>query len=112
MAIPHRVMRTKKYVRLSSHATRLLNEFALQFNGKNNGDLSATWKMMENRGFNSPSTLNKALKQLKESGFIEVTRYGGNNICNLYALTWLAIDDCKGKLDVNETRTPSGWWKD
>ena len=29
----------------------------------------------------------------------------------LYAVTFLAIDECGGKLDVAATRVPSGKWK-
>jgi hypothetical protein len=44
-------------------------------------------------------------------GFIEQTRQGGKNQCSLYAVTWLAIDECNGKLDVNPTRAASNLWK-
>ena len=109
--IPHRVMATDKYISIDTHAKTLLYEMAYQYNGHNNGDLSASWTLMKKRGFKSPSTLNQAIKQLRDFGFIEITRMGGRNTCTLFALTWAAIDDCNGKLDVNETRTPSGLWK-
>lgn len=29
----------------------------------------------------------------------------------LYAVTWLAIDECAGKLDMTANKTPLNWWK-
>ena len=53
---------------------------------------------------------NKAKRELLESGLITVSRQGGKNQCTLYALTFLAIDDCGGKLDMGETcRAPDDW---
>jgi hypothetical protein len=41
---------------------------------------------------------------------LAVSRQGGKNQCTLYALTFLAIDDCGGKLDIGETsRAPDDW---
>lgn len=110
--VPHKVMKTRKYLSINTHAKTLLFELAFQYNGHNNGDLSASWTLMKERGFRSKSTLSKAIKQLIDVGFIQITRAGGINTCTLYALTWKAIDYCKGKLDVDETNVPSGFWKD
>lgn len=112
IAIPTRVMDSPNYVRLSSHAIRLLNEFVRLYNGSNNGDLCATWSMMKERGFKSSDTLNKALKELKYYGMVMLTRQGGRHKPSLYAITWHAIDECKGKLDVRPTNAPPGHWKD
>lgn len=58
----------------------------------------------------SAKTLHKAKRELLESGLIAVSRQGGKNQCTLYALTFLAIDDCGGKLDIGETsRAPDDW---
>ena len=35
----------------------------------------------------------------------------GRHKATLYALTFYAIDDCKGKLDVKATGSPRGTWK-
>ena len=112
LSLPHRVMDTQKFKMLSSYAVKLLCDIGRQFNGRNNGDLCATWKVMSGCGWKSPGTLDRARKELRCSGFIELTRQGGRHLCNLYALTWWAIDDCNGKLDVRATRVPSGRWKD
>ena len=78
----------------------------------NNGDLSATDKGTAEAGaFKSTATLAKAKRELLKSGLIAVSRQGGKNQCTLYALTFLAIDDCGGKLDMGETRRAPDDWK-
>ena len=104
-------MASANYRALSPHARMLLNDLGLQFRGANNGDLSAAWKIMQPRGWRSRDTLGRALAQLLHYGLIEKTRQGGLNHCSLYALTWLAIDECRNKLDVSATRVASGLWK-
>ncbi len=111
-ALPHRIMESSNYIRLSSHAIRLLMEILKQYNGHNNGDLCVTWKWMHDRGFRSPSTLDRSIKELAHYGLIMLTRQGGRHKPNLYALTWQAIDECKGKLEVSATRQPPGQWKE
>ena len=101
----HEVFRT-----LSPKATKLLIDIAAQYRGSNNGDLSATLSLMRDRGWNSSDQLNKAKKELVEKDVIRVARQGGLNKCNLYALTWFPIDECKGKLDIASTTTaPVNW---
>jgi hypothetical protein len=41
-----------------------------------------------------------------------VAPQGGKNKASLYALTFLRINECGGKLDIDETLTPSDLWKD
>jgi hypothetical protein len=89
----------------------LLDNFTAQLNGKNNGDLSAAPKIMKLFGWTSQGSVHSALIELLAFGFIEQTRQGGRNKCSLYAVTWLAIDECKDKLDVKFTSVPSNLWK-
>ncbi len=109
---PHAVMASPNYRALSAHAVKLLNDLGFQFRGANNGDLSAAWKIMQPRGWRSRDTLGRALAELLHFGLIEKTRQGGLNHCSLYALTWLPIDECKGKLDVSAKAVASGKWKE
>ena len=99
------------YKSLSFPATRLLVDLAMQFNGGNNGYLSMGWKAMKKKGWRSKDTLNRAKGELLDKGLIELTRQGGLGRCNLFAVTWLAIDDCNGKLDVSATNAPRNWWR-
>lgn len=110
-ALPHAVMNSPNYRALSAQAVKLLNDLGGQFRGSNNGDLGSAWKVMQPRGWKSRDTLGRALAELLHFGMIEKTRQGGLNCCSLYALTWWAIDECTGKLDVLLTRVPSGLWK-
>jgi hypothetical protein len=99
------------YISLSMAAKALLTEFCRQYNGFNNGDLSAPYSLMSKRGFRSKGTLSRAIRELKDNDWILVSRQGGKNQCSLFALTFHAIDDCKGKLDIKSTTIPPGTWK-
>ena len=89
---------------LSHKASHLLDNLIAQFNGRNNGDISAAPKIMALYGWTSQGSVYSGLVELLALGFIEQTRQGGKNQYSLYAVTWLAIDDCDGKLDVNRCR--------
>lgn len=111
IAIPHSVLRHPDYRRLRGTSVKLLNDLVMQFNGSNNGNLSAAWGLMSPLGWNSKETLTQALKQLAENGLIVKTRDGRfqnpNSRCDLYALTWHRIDECDGKdLFLGPTRGP------
>lgn len=119
LKIPTIIMEQRKFIELSAYAKMLLWEIFYQFRGFNNGDLAATWSMMEKRGFRSRSTLSKAIQELLQSGMIKRTRLGGRNCCALYAVTWLAIDECihprtrMSKFDAGiKPGPPPGTWKD
>lgn len=99
------------YRSLSFVARVVLIELLAQFNGANNGDLSATRTMAKDWGIGSAHTLQKALTELEESGWILVSRnsvfskHGAR--CALFALAWLPVNECPGKdLDIGWTRTP------
>lgn len=104
-------MECENYKKLGGWDVKLLLELTKQFNSYNNGDLSAVWSQFSKNGWNSKGTLDKSIKQLEKYGLIQRTRQGGRHKCNLYALTWREINDCKGKLDVAATNKPSNLWK-
>lgn len=105
------VTRSQAFANLSAHANKLINDFLSQYNGSNNGDFCATYSLMQKRGWKSKGTLNRAIKELIEAGFIEVSRQGGRHLCSLYALTFYAVNECKGKLDISPTNTPKSLWR-
>ena len=119
--IPHPILKSVAYINLGSWARTLLIELILQHNGKNNGDLSAPYSLMKQRGFNSSGTLSKAGKELQENGLIQITklhRRTGTTFekTKLVALTWLPIDECTDKfgnykLEVSATTSASNKWK-
>ena len=112
LAIPRAVVDSPQYAELSAYGVKLLIDLHAQYRGTNNGDLSAAYKLMQPRGWRSKGTLHKALQELRQAGWVVVSRQGGRHKCSLYALTYLAIDECKGKgIDINPTAAPLGTWK-
>ena len=112
LSIPHHVLDHENFRCLSPRATKLAIDIAAQYRGNNNGDLCATMSVMQSRGWTSSDQLAKAKKELLEKDVIWIARQGGYpKKASLYALTWIPIDDCKGKLDINPTNTPPVNWK-
>lgn len=111
VAIPKQVLESSAYAALTAHEVKLLMDLTVQYNGSNNGDLCAAWSMMESKGWKSKGTLYRAISGLLERGFIVLTRQGGKHKPSLYAITFRAIDECKGKLDVPPTVTALNSWK-
>lgn len=109
--IPHKVMDHPDYIGLSCGARALLFEAAKLFNGHNNGALAFPWSQMRSRGWRSQTTLAKNLKELQVANWLRKTRDGrflnpGGQVA-FYSLTWLPIDECKGKdLDMGPTFRP------
>lgn len=112
VTMPLSVLNGAAYLCLSSYARMLLLDIASQYRGDNNGDLCAAWKLMHPRGWKSEATLNKAKQELLKSSLIVETRKGARpNKCSLFALTWYALDECKGKLDITSAGFPRGAYK-
>lgn len=114
VALPAAVLRSQEFVRLSPYAVKLLLDLLAQFNGANpnNGDLCSAWRLMKQRGWRSKDTLWKALTELRDANWLELTRQGGRHVASLYAVTFFAIDYCGGKLEVKFTGSSSGAWRD
>ena len=112
MRLPYEVIDSLDYLSLQPSSKQLLIDIFRQHNGRNNGDLSASFKLMQARGWTSKSTLKRALDGLLESGLIIKTREGWfqgqhSSRCALYAVTWLGINECPGKdLDVKANPRP------
>lgn len=113
LQVPHPVMNSAAYCSLSPRAVKMLFDLAVQYKGKNNGDLVASMSFMKPRGWNSNDQIGKALDELLEKGLLVLTRQGRRpRIASLYALTWRPIDECGGKLEeVKPTQTAPDNWK-
>jgi hypothetical protein len=112
LALPMALLTCPKFRALSPIGVKLLIDIGSQYNGKNNGDLTAAWKVMKPRGWNSEATLNKAKKELMASGFIAETRKGQlPNLCTLYGITWQPLNPNR-KLDVGPNGFPVGEWSE
>lgn len=87
------------YITLSFTQRALLWDLARQYNGSNNGDLTLAPKIMRKWGWKK-DTLLRNRYALLEKGWLIITgckkvRKGN---CYLYALSWLKVDECGGKL--------------
>lgn len=109
--LPYVVLRSAGFARLGPHAVKLLMDFLAQYKGDNNGDLCAAWTLMKERGWRSRDTLNKARRTLLDGDWIVTTRQGGRHRPTLYAVTFYAIDECGGKLDVRSSHSPPSTWR-
>ncbi len=116
LALPYSVLESDNFATLSAWATKLLLDLCAQLRFKrggaaSNGDLSAAWTLMIKRGWRSKGTLHRSVEELRARGLIIVSRQGGRNRTTLYAVTWLAVDECGGKLDIAPTKVAPGNWR-
>ena len=79
LMIRREIVDSAQYAALSPYAVKLLIDLHAQYRGNNNGDLCATFTVMRPRGWRSKDTLDAAIKQARERGFIRVARQGGIN---------------------------------
>ncbi|MFZ5579257.1 MAG: hypothetical protein ACOZAQ_02165 [Pseudomonadota bacterium] len=110
--LPHNVTTSEQFANLSAYAVKLLVDMLNQYQGKNNGDLSPSFTLMKRHGWSSKATLAKALAELEGKGFIVKTRQGGRHKASLYAVTWLGIDECDGKLERPARPVPLNYWRE
>ena len=111
--IPAKIAKSLAYRSLSASALRLLTLALTQYTGRNNGDIALTRSALQQYGYTSADTLNRALKQLRHAGLLELTRQGGlangGKIPNLYAVTWLPIPE-NLKLEIRTPAKASNAW--
>lgn len=112
LQVPKQILHSEQYAQLSAWDVKLIIDLGSMYNGSNNGDLCAAWKIMSKRGWRSKGTLAKSIKSVVDSGFVMVTRQGGRNIPTLFALTFHGIDECGGKHNVKpQVKAPNTWKK-
>ncbi|RFC32895.1 MAG: hypothetical protein DID92_2727745127 [Candidatus Nitrotoga sp. SPKER] len=110
--VPAAVLNGAAYLGCGSHARMLLFDLLAQYRGNNNGDLCAAFSLMKRRGWKSTHTLIAAKRELLDAGLIMETRMGARpNKASLYALTWHALDECGGKLDISAQGFQRGAYK-
>lgn len=109
--IPVEVLKSEACRTLPPSALKVLCCLGAQFSGFNNGDMAIARPITAEFGMRSRRQITDGAKLLEGRGLIIKTRQGGNNRCNLYAVTWHAIDYCKGKLEVPETKVAGNEWK-
>lgn len=78
-------------------AKALFFDLRERITGTNNGNINAVLSEMKHKGWKAPTTLSKALYELRAMGFISVTRMGGlklgTRVCTLYRFTDLEVFD-------------------
>lgn len=78
-------------------AKALFFDLRERITGTNNGNINATLSELKHKGWKAPTTLSKALYELRATGFIAVTRMGGlklgTRVCTLYRFTDLEVFD-------------------
>jgi hypothetical protein len=112
VALPKYLINSPKYQGLRGNSIKLLTQVAEQYNGSNNGDLQASFSVFKRKGWRSSETLDSALKELLERGFLVKTRQGYfPNTCSLYGLTWQRIDQSEKYDDFSFSGKVLGWWK-
>ena len=89
--IYHHLLKSPAWIALSSSAMRLFLDMRMKLTSFNNGNIEAVYSELKHRGWNSRTTLYRALRELEGLGFIERTRQGGiasmSRICSLYRFT-------------------------
>lgn len=102
------LLNSPAFIALDWTARALFTDMRSKLRGSNNGNINATLSELRHRGWRSPATLAKALRQLEAVGLITKTRKtigvkAGSKVCNLYRFTDL---DCfeVPKLEIAATK--------
>jgi len=92
------ILNSAAYTDLSFSARSMLIEVLNYYNGRNNGAIFLSTKVLNARGF-SKNTATKALKELRSHGFLYMTKRGGNITggCSWFAITWRPINKVEGQ---------------
>ena len=97
LALPHAVIQSPAYRRLSVYARALLIDIAMQYTRDDNGRLLCSTAFMKPLGWTSQGTLQKAKAELLAAGFIYETVKGQRpHKASWYAVTWLPLDRIQG----------------
>lgn len=111
-ALPHMVMDGAAYQALSHPSRSLLNEIVRQHNGRNNGHMQLSTMYLRKRGWTSADVVDRAKKELINSGLAIKTKLGGLNAGpDQWAVTWLSITDFTGLTEVTAATYMPGKWR-
>ncbi|MBC7703394.1 MAG: hypothetical protein H7274_05555, partial [Rhodoferax sp.] len=111
LALPHVVIDSPSYRELGYPARALLIDIARQYTGSNNGRLVACAKYLKPFGWNSNSTVTRALVELKSAGLLIETRMGMRpNRAAWFALGWYQLDATAG-MDIDPRTFRTGGYK-
>ena len=106
------VVTSDEFLNLSLSAKVVFIHLLGKYNRLNNGDLSAPLNRAKEEFNLSKRSLQKAIEELNEHNFLEVTRAGGKNQCSLYALTCYPLNEVnKAGVFIKATERASDKWK-
>ena len=84
--LPNKMIDSKAWQELSCYARTVYIEIKRRYNGKNDGNLSYTYR--EGIKIMSKKRFTKALKELLNNGLIDIIRSGGLfNRCSIFGLS-------------------------
>lgn len=115
VGIPHDVASSIVFARLKAPEVKLMVDILIQYNGRNNGMLSACHTLMKKRGW-AKASLYRAFCNLQHAGFVVVTRQGWKRRGKptLLALTWNGIDEPRNGVEYDQgiapSHTPLNYW--
>lgn len=96
VALPHHVLKAPAYAALSCPARAVLVEIAMAYDGKNNGNLVASVRMLAERCGTSKDTAARAIQELEDAGFIYTTSKGAfrtsNRRASEFRICWRKCD--------------------
>lgn len=96
---PGRLYRHVNYRRMRPSAKAVLWDIVAEYDGTNNGYLSAEWNKMQDCGWGSEHTVREAIAELLHYGWLVKTQIGGrDHRPNLYGITWRKLNQRQGKL--------------
>lgn len=104
----HAIFDHPDYIALSKSSRAFLWDMSRQYNGYNNGNISAAPAIMERMGWDKKTAL-RCRKELEARGWIVVTRYPrARKEPVLYRFSWLDVDVWAGKpyLDPGADKVP------
>ena len=115
VGVPRDILNSYAYLALNFSARCLYLEIRLRMNSFNNGNINATLSELKHRGFKSPATLAKCLRQLEAVGLIAKTRAtigveNGSKVCNLYRLTDIDVFEFS-KLNICASKATDSYRK-
>ncbi len=93
--IPHEVIHSENWAHVSKPCRALVVDVASQYQGHNNGDLTASITVLRRLRWTSPGTLKALLLEADYYGLLVRTRQGGLLVgASLYALGWKPVNAC------------------
>lgn len=107
------LLNSPAFIALDYSAKALFLDMRSRLRSTNNGNLNASFAELVHRGWNSPTTLAKALRQLEAVGLLRKTRQTigverGSKVCNLYRFTDVDVY-AMPKLEIEATRASHEW---